>query len=162
MVRYYSPSSSSRFIALLVGLPAIGLCFWVSVKALSDAPILVAGLFALLGVGLAIQVLFSLTLRVAMDAHSITRSWLLGRTVVPVDAIHRLSWGGSRGTLILTIRYGAKRFIQLSSHAIARPSLREIHDAVLAARGLEGVPLQPPFAEHVGYVDIDDMIKAKG
>ncbi|MFC5743777.1 hypothetical protein [Dyella tabacisoli] len=162
MVKSYRPSSTSQFVTLLVGLPGTALCFWVSAKAVGQAPILVACAFVALGVVLAMHVLFDLTLRIAMDAHSITRSWLFGSKVVPVSEIHRLSWGGARGVLILTIHYGAKRFIQISSNSLARQELRAIHNDVLVALGLEGVPMRPLFAEYVGYVDIDEMIKMKG
>lgn len=99
---------------------------------------------------------------VVMDAHSITRSWQFGSKIVPIGEVHRLAWGGARGVLILTIHYGAKQFIQISSNSLERNELRAIHDDVLAARGLQGVPLMPRFAEYVGYVDIDETLKAKG
>lgn len=162
MVKNYVPASTSRAVTLLVGIPGIALCFWAGAKAVGQAPILVSCALVAVGIVLARQVLFDATMRVEMDAHSITRSWLFGSTIVPIDEIHRLSWGGARGVLILTIHYAAKRFIQISSNSIERNELRAIHNDVLAARGLEGVPLMPRFAEYVGYVDIDETLKMKG
>lgn len=162
MIRSYRPTSISRFVTLLVGIPGIALCFWAGTKAVGQVPVIVACAFVALGVVLAVKVLFDLTLRVVMDAQSITRSWQFGSAVVPIKEIHRLAWGGARGVLILTIHYGAKRFIQISSNSLEKNELRAIHNDVLAALGLEGVPLMPRFAEYVGYVDIDETLKMKG
>ncbi|WP_458788964.1 hypothetical protein [Dyella jiangningensis] len=162
MVKRYRPSSTSRAVTLLVGLPAIALFFWAGTKAVGQAPIIVACALVALGGVLAIKVWFDLTMSVVMDAHSITRAWQFGSKIVPIDEVHRLAWGGARGVLILTIHYGVKQFIQISSNSLQRNELRAIHDDVLAARGLERVPLMPRFAEYVGYVDIDETLKAKG
>lgn len=162
MVKSYRPTSISRFVTLLVGLPGIALCFWAGITLVGQAPVIVACAFVAAGLVLAVKVLFDLTLRVVMDAQSITRSWQFGSTVVPIKEIHRLAWGGARGVLILTIHYGAKRFIQISSNSLEKYELRAVHNDVLAALGLEGVPLMPRFAEYVGYVDIDETLKMRG
>jgi len=162
VVKCYHPSLASRFLTLSVGLPGAVLFVWAGVKGVSQAPVFVACALIALGIVLAIKILFDLTLCVEIDAHSITRSWLFGRRVVPINEIHRLSWGGSRGVLVLIIHYGAKRTIQIPSSSIAKGELRALHDGVLTALGLEGIPLRPRFAEYVGYVDIDEMLKMKG
>lgn len=162
MTKSYAPASTSRFVTLLIGLPGTALFLWVGVEAVGQAPFVVAFALVAVGIALARQVLFDLTMHVDMDAHSITRSWLFGSKIVPVDEIHRLSWGGARGVLVLTIHYGAKRSIQISSSSLEKNELREIYRDVLAARGLEGVPLMPRFAEYVGYVDVDETLKMKG
>jgi hypothetical protein len=50
---------------------------------------------------------------------------------------------------------------QLSTYAFSESELRGIQKEVIAARGLEGEPLLPMFAEQVGYVDIAEMSKRK-
>lgn len=162
MTKSYVPASTSRFVTLLIGLPGTALFLFVGVKAIDQAPIVVAFALVAVGIVLARQVLFDLTMRVDLDAHSITRTSLFGSRVVPIDEIHRLSWGGARGVLILTIHYGAKHFIQISSNSLEKTELRAIQNDVLAARGLAGVPLRPLFAESVGYIDIDEMARLKG
>jgi len=165
MVESYCPSSTARYVTLLVGVPGTALFVFAGVKGIGQIPVLLSCAFVALGLAVARQILFDLTMRVDMDAHSITRSWLLGSVVIPIDEIHRLSWGGARGVLILSIHYGAKRFIQISSNALTKDELRKIHKDVLAevitAHGLEGSPLRPLFSEQVGYVDIDEMIAMK-
>lgn len=162
MLKSYRPSSKSRLVTLLVGLPGAALFLFTGAIGVGQMPLLLSCAFFAVGIAVARQVLFDLTMRVEMDGHSITRTWLLGNKIVPIDEIHRLSWGGARGVLILTIHYGAKRFIQISSNSLDRRELRAIHDDALAARGLEGVPLMPRFAKYVGYVDIDETFRMKG
>jgi hypothetical protein len=165
MVKSYGASSASRLVTLLVGVPGVVVFLFAGAKGVDQIPILLSCAFLALGIGVARQVLFDLTMRIEMDAHSITRSWLFGSTVIPIDEIHRLSWGGGRGVLILSIHYGTKKFIQISSNALTKDELRQIHKDLLAealtAHGLEGAPLRPLFSEQVGYVDIDEMITMK-
>jgi len=138
---------------------------WVAAGLILQGHYLVGTVLATAGALAVVGLVFLLTMRVETDDRSVTRSWLFGRTIVPVDEITRLVWGGSRGTIILTIRYGKKSFIQLPSNVLAREDLRKIHSDVLAgalaAHGLEGAPLWPLFSEQVGYVDIDEMLKMK-
>lgn len=165
MVKSYRPSSRSRFVTLLVGVPGGAVFLFAGAKGINQIPLLLSCAFLALGIGVARQVLFDLTMRIEMDAHSITRSWRFGSTVISIDEIHRLSWGGGRGVLILSIHYGSKQFIQISSNALTKDELRQIHKDVLAealaAHGLEGAPLRPLFSEQVGYVDIDEMMTMK-
>jgi hypothetical protein len=104
-------------------------------------------------------------MRVEMDGCSVARLWLFGRTVFPVEEVTRLSWGGGRGVLVLTISYGTRNSIALSNNAFTDEDLHRIHKDVLAealaAHGLEGKPLRPLFSESVGYIDIAEMIKVK-
>ncbi|MET3653975.1 hypothetical protein [Dyella japonica] len=165
MIESYRPSSTSRSVMLLVGVPGTAIFWFVGIKAIGQVPLLLSCAFVAAGGAIARQVLFDLTMRVDMDAHSITRSWQFGSVVVPIDKIHRLSWGGARGSLVLSIHYGAKRFIQISSNVLTKDELRKIHKdllaAAIAAHGLEGTPLRPLFSEQVGYIDIDEMIAMK-
>jgi hypothetical protein len=164
-INAYWPGPSSRLVAFVFVVPGIALFIWAAVDLIIQGHYLAGAAFATAGVLAAVALVFLLTMRVEMDDRSITRSWLFGRTVVPVDEVTRLGWGGSRGTSILTIKYGKKSFIQLSSNALTREELHKIHKDVLAealaAHGLEGAPLRPLFSEQVGYVDIDEMIKMK-
>jgi hypothetical protein len=98
-----------------------------------------------------------LTTQVEIDRHSIVRSWLFGRTTAPVGDITRLDWGGGRGQLMLSIRYGKKHWIQLSNIVLTTDELHEIQSDILAFRGLEGIPLWPPMAP---YVDVERMVES--
>lgn len=50
MVKRYRPSSTSRAVTLLFGLPAIALFFWAGTKAVGQTPIIVACALVALGV----------------------------------------------------------------------------------------------------------------
>ena len=161
----YSPGLKAQLAASVFVVPGTAFFIWVAAGLSTQGHYLVGTAFAIAGALAAAVLVFNLTMRVEVGEHSITRSWLFGSTVVPADEITRLCWGGSRGTSILTIKYGKKSFIQLPSNALTREDLRKIHKDVLAgalaAHGLEGMPLRPLFSEQVGYVDIDEMIKMK-
>jgi hypothetical protein len=161
----YGPGLKSRLVASVFVVPGTAFFIWVAAGLIIQGHYLAGTVFATAAAVAAVTLVFNLTMRVEVGEHSITRSWLFGSTVVPVDEITRLGWGGSRGTSILTIKYGKKSFIQLPSNALTREELHKIHKDVLAealaAHGLEGAPLRPLFSEQVGYVDIDEMIKMK-
>jgi hypothetical protein len=161
----YSPGLSARLVAAAFVVPGIALFVWAAGALIIQGHYVVGAAFAMAGALAATALVWLQTLRVEVDERSITRSWLFGSTVVSVGDITRLGWGGSRGTITLTIKYGKKSFIQLPSNALTRDDLREIHDDVLAkalaTHGLEGAPLRPLFSELVGYVDIDEMKSMK-
>jgi hypothetical protein len=161
VIKTFQSSPRSRILQLLSVLPAISLFIWVGAIAAIHGNYLVSAAFVAAAFLLLVFLMFQLTLRVEVDEHSVTRSWLFGSTVVPVGEINRLRWGGARGVLVLTISYDKKRSIQLSTNALAEQELREIQKEVLVGCGLEGEPLLPLFAEQVGYVDIDEMSKRK-
>ena len=165
MTKFFIPSRLRRWVLLVLLLPGILLMAWAGFYAATQESYLASAFLVATGVTLALFLVFQVTMRVEMDERSLTRSWLFGSTVVLIDTIHCLRWGGSKGTTILTIQYGRKKFIQLSTSALTRDGLHEIHGDLLAgaieAHGLEGQPLRPPFSELVGYVDIADMISAK-
>lgn len=165
MAKLFITSRLQRWGLLALLLPGICLMGWLGVYAATQGSCLAAAFLIATGVTLALFLVFQVTMRVEMDEQSLKRSWLFGSTMVPIDTIHCLRWGGSKGTTILTIQYGRKKFIQLSTNALTEDGLHEIHGDLLAgaiaAHGLEGQPLRPQFSEHVGYVDIGDMIKAK-
>jgi hypothetical protein len=164
VIKRLHPSRPSRIQALLLLIPMTSLLIGVAAKLAMQGVYLASAVFVIAAVLLAVFLVFQLTQRVEMDEHSITRSWLFGRTVVPVNEITRLGWNGFR-ELILTIRFGGKKFIQLSTNVFTEQELRGIHRdllaGVLAVRGLEGEPLLPRFSESVGYVDIDEMVRQK-
>jgi hypothetical protein len=161
----YLPGLTARLLAVAFVVPGIALFVWAAASLVIQAHYLVGTAFAIAGALAATALLYLQTMRIEVDERSITRSWLFGSTVVPVGDITRLGWGGSRGTITLTIKYGKKSFIQLASNALTRDDLRAIHDDVLAkalaAHSLEGTPLRPLFSELVGYVDINEMITMK-
>ena len=161
----HSPGLSARLVAAAFMVPAIALFVWAAGSLIIQGHYLVGTAFAIAGALATTALLYLQTMRVEVDERSITRSWLFGSTVVPVGDTTRLGWGGSRGTIILTIKCGEKSFLQLPSNALTRDDLREIHDDVLAkalaAHGLEGAPLRPLFSELAGYVDIGEMITMK-
>lgn len=165
MAKLFIPSRLKRLGLLILLLPGICLMYWLGFYAATQGSYLVAGFLIPIGVTLTLFLMFQVTMRVEMDERSLTRSSLFGSTVVPIDTIHSLRWGGSKGTSILIIQYGRKKFIQLSTDALTKDGLHEIHGDLLAgaiaAHGLEGQQLRPQFSDLVGYVDIADMIKAK-
>lgn len=165
MAKRFHPSRLQRFGLFVLLLPAIGLFSWMGVEIATQGNGLVGGMFVVLAAVVARSLTFDATMCVDLDEHSLTRSWLFGRTVVPIDSVRCLRFGRERATTILSIQYGRKKFILLTGNALARKDLQEIHGDLLAgaiaAHGLEGQPFRPPFSEHVGYVDIADMIKAK-
>ncbi|WP_266158248.1 hypothetical protein [Dyella silvatica] len=162
MIKTFHPSHSSRFLSLLLLLPATCLLIWVARKLAIQGMYPVSAVVVATGTLLAAFLVFQLTLRVEMDEHSITRSWLFGARTVPVGEISWLSCGEVKGELMLGIRYGKKRYMQLSSNTLTKEDLRGIHKDVLreilAARGLEGEPLWPLY---MPYVDFDEMLKRK-
>lgn len=158
MNKHYAPSMRSRLSGLVVVVPGSTLCFWVGVSLALQWHVFVGVVYVVLGMLLILRLLYGLTMRVDMDTKSIMRTWLLGRRIVPIDDIHRLSWGGGRGQLLLGIHYGKKRHIQLGSTELTKEELREMQRDILAIRGLEGEPLWPRMTE---YVDIDKMIERK-
>jgi len=158
MNEHYAPSTRSRLSALVIIVPGSTLCFWAGVSLTLQGHVFVGAAFVLLGILLILRLVYGLTMRVDMNAKSIIRSWLFGRRAVPIYDIHRLSWGGGRGQLFLSIHYDKKCCIQLGSTELAKEELRKIQLDILAIRGLEGEPLWPRMAE---YVDIDKMIERK-
>lgn len=165
MAKSFHPSRLQRFGLVVLLVPGICLFSWLGVGVATQGNYLVGGVFAALAAVVAHSLMFNLTMRVDLDEHSLTRSWLFGRTVVPIDSIRCLRLGRERATTILSIHYGRKKFILLTGNALARKDLQEIHGDLLAgaiaAHGLEGQPLIPQFSEHVGYIDIAGMIEAK-
>ena len=165
MAKFFIPSRLQRWGLLVLLLPGICLMSWLGLYSATQGSYLAAVFLIAIGFTLALFLVFQVTMRVEMDERSLTRSWLFGRTVVPIDTIHSLRWRGSKGTTILAIQYGRKKFIQLSTNAMTKDGLHEIHGDLLAgaiaAHGLERQPLRPQFSDLVGYVDIADMIKAK-
>lgn len=154
----YTASMRSRLSALVIVVPASTLCFWVAMSVVLKGHVFICAAFIVMGVLLSMRLAYGLSMRVDMDTKSIVRTWLFGRTIVPIDNIHRLSWGGGRGNVFLSIHYGKKHSIQLGSTELAKEELREIQRDILSFRGLEGEPLWPRMAE---YVDIDKMIEQK-
>lgn len=148
MAKLFIPSRLKRLGLLILLLPGICLMYWLGFYAATQGSYLVAGFLIPIGVTLTLFLMFQVTMRVEMDERSLTRSSLFGSTVVP-----------------LIIQYGRKKFIQLSTDALTKDGLHEIHGDLLAgaiaAHGLEGQQLRPQFSDLVGYVDIADMIKAK-
>ena len=134
---------------------------WMGAKIFTQGQYPVGAAFIMLAMLLAAFLVFQLTVRVDIDDHSVTRSWLLGRTIVPMEEITRLRWARSRGVLILTIRYGRKSFFQLSNYAFTESELRGIQHEVIAARGFEGQPLPPMFEGQAGYVDLTEMSESR-
>lgn len=122
---------------------------------------MVGAAFLMLAMLLTVFLVFHLTVRVDIDNHSVMRSWLFGRTVVPMEEITRLRWTRSRGAIILTIRYGKKSFIQLSNYAFTELELQGIQNEVIAARGLEGQALTPMYGGQMGDVDLAKMSEFK-
>lgn len=165
MTKLFIPSRLRRWGLLVLLLPGIFLFGWLGFCAATRESYLAAAFLIAVGVTLALFLVFQATMRVEMDERSLTRSWLFGSTVVPIDTIHSLRWEGSKGTTLLTIQYGRKKFIQLSDDALTKDGLHEVHGDLLAgaiaAHGLQGQPLRPAFSDLAGYVDIADMIKAK-
>jgi len=161
VIKKFDASQRSKYWLPLAVLPATLLFIWVGTKVFAQGHYLVGAAFILLAVLFAVFLVFQLTVRVDIEGHSVTRSWLLGRTVVPMEEITRLSWARARGVLIFTIRYGRKSFIQLSNYAFTESELRGIQHEVIAARGFEGQPLPPMFEGQAGDFDLAEMSESK-
>lgn len=165
MTNNYRPSRLTQLTLLVFVLPVACLMFLAGTRVADRENLLVGVSFIAAAAALLAFLVFNLTMRVVVDERSVTRSWLLGSTTVQVSEITRFAWAGARGVLILTISYGKRKFIQLSSNALTKEELRGIYKDLLAkalaAQGLEGQPLRPLFSESVGYVDIAEMVRIK-
>jgi hypothetical protein len=156
--KIFKTSSRTRIFLPVFILPGILLFIVLGVDLALTANMAVGIAFVIGSFLLALWLVFQLTIRVEMDEQTILRSWMFGRTIVPVQEISRLDWGGSKGQQILTIRF-KKRWIQLSSLSITRSELQEIQHDILLFRGLDGQALWPPMAP---YVDINNMVERNG
>lgn len=123
MDKSYTASWGSRICLLLFVAPGIGMFFWVGLAIFESRNVLVGLTFEVAAVLLSIWLIFMLTTRVDMNDRSIVRSWLFGHKMVPIADITKLQWGGARGQTILTIMYGKRRFVGLSSIVVSRENL---------------------------------------
>jgi hypothetical protein len=158
MDKSYTASWGSRICLLLFVVPGSAMFFWAGFAIYESRNVLVGLIFEVVAVLLSIWLIFMLTTRVDMNDRSIVRSWLFGRKVVPIEDITKLQWGGARGQTILTVMYGKRRFIGLSSIVVSRENLLGMQKDILALHGLEGESLWPPMAP---YVDIQKMTELK-
>lgn len=159
MTKTFEASTQSRLLLILF-VPCMAMVFVAGVISAVRGEYLGSAILVVVAMLVALYCFYEMTARVEMDDHSITRTWLFGRTVVPLSEIHCLSLNGTRGVLLLTISYG-KKHIVLSSNSLEKHELREIQRLILVSLGLEGEPLLPAFAEQVGYVNIGEMLARK-
>jgi len=158
MTRIFQPTWYNRAVIVVFVVPCALLMLVGGVAAAIQSLAASIGLIAC-GLLLMLWMVFITTSHVKLDSHVLTRSWAMGRVVIPLEDVARLEWGGGRGQSLMTIRAKAN-WIMLSSLSFKREELKEMEDHILAARGIADQPRWPPYAPTI--VDLDEMVRRRG
>ncbi|MDE2281115.1 MAG: hypothetical protein KGK04_16215 [Xanthomonadaceae bacterium] len=159
-IKHYCPRPRTRmfYAALLVG--CIGFFLWLFRGMAWRAD----WLLLLIAVSIVIGLIYALTVRVVIDARTITRSWLAGRRVVVLESIEELGFDqGVKGGPSLVIRGTKKRSVNLltlSSDIFELQDIRCMHRDILLALGLDDD--EPMWREGpLGYLDVQQVLRYK-
>ncbi|HEX7815059.1 hypothetical protein [Dyella sp.] len=144
--------------SLVVLFPFSLLLYFLALFAFFNKNIFVGALFFTAGLGSIFRLVYEMTMCVEMDGRLIKRTWKFGKKIVIFDDIYRISWGGGRGILILSIHYKNNRSIQFGSDEIEKSGLHYIYEHIMASLELDG---EDPWPRMVNYVNVKEMIKRK-
>lgn len=158
MSKIYKSSIAHTKFLLIFFAPLVAIMLWVGGVVIANRQYSETVLPIVIVMLVALYCTHEMTTRVEMDDHSLTRTWLLGRTVVPLNQIRDLSLSEFRGVR-LQIGYG-KKHITLSSSSLEEYELREIKRRILTSLDLEGEPELPLFTEG-RYINVAEMIARK-
>lgn len=159
-IKHYRPRPPTRMLyaALLVG--CIGFFLWL----LRGTAWRADWLLLLIAVSMVIGLIYALTVRVVIDARTITRSWLAGRRVVVLENIGKLGFTQYKGSVSLLIRGTKKRgmnLLRFSSDTFDLQDIRCMHRDILLALGLDDEPTRPQSPVRLGFMDIEQMLRYK-
>jgi len=159
-IKHYRPLPRTRMFcaALLVG------CIGFFLSLLRGATWRTDWQLFLIAVLMVIGLIYALTVRVAIDARTITRSWLAGRRVVVLENIGELGFDQSvKGGPSLVIRGKKKRSVNLltlSSDIFELQDIRCMHRDILLALGLDDD--EPMWhGGSLGYLDVQQVLRYK-
>ena len=110
---------------------------------------------------MAVGVAYVSTVRVAIDARSIVRTWLCGRRLVVWEDIRQLGLSQYKGSVSLVIRQKKKRLMSLSSDTFDWQDIRCMHRDILLALGLDTQPMWPASPRYLGFLDVEQVLRYK-
>ena len=160
-VKHYRPTSAGRWRNVVILMVGVGGALWFARNATDHARWLAAGLWGLVAVLLATGLVYVSTVRVAIDARTIRRTWLAGRRTIVLEEIAQLGLSQYKGTVSLVIRQRRKLFMSLSSDTFDWQDIRCMHRDILLALGLDTPPMWPQDPSYLGYLDVEQVLRYK-
>jgi hypothetical protein len=158
-VKRYRPTSVTRRLNVVMLAGAIGVMLWLAKNA-SDLQrwFSVVGLL-LIAFFMAALLAYVSTVRVAIDARSIVRTWLGGRRVIVLEDIAKLGLSQYKGSVSLVIRPRKKRRMSLSSDTFDWQDIRCMHRDILLALRLDDQPMWPQSPRFIGFLDVEQVLR---
>jgi hypothetical protein len=160
-VKHYRPTSLTRRLNVVMLAGGVGVMLWLARNAADMERWLAVGGLLLVAVFMAVGVAYVSTVRVAIDARSIVRTWLCGRRLVVWEDIRQLGLSQYKGSVSLVIRQKKKRFMSLSSDTFDWQDIRCMHRDILLALGLDTQPMWPASPRYLGFVDVEQVLRYK-
>jgi hypothetical protein len=160
-VKHYRPTSLTRRLNVVMLAGGVGVMLWLARNTADMERWLAVGGLLLVAVFMAVGVAYVSTVRVAIDARSIVRTWLCGRRLVVWEDIRQLGLSQYKGSLSLVIRQKKKRLMSLSSDTFDWQDIRCMHRDILLALELDTQPMWPASPRYLGFVDVEQVLRYK-
>jgi hypothetical protein len=160
-VRLYHPTSAGCWRNIIILTVGVGGALWFARNTADHTHWLATGAWVLAAVLMVTGLVYVLTVRVAIDARTITRTWLGGRRTIVLEEIGQLGLSQYKRTVSLVIRQRRKRFMALTSDTFDWQDIRCMHRDILLALGLDTQPMWPGSPRHVGSLDVEQVLRYK-
>lgn len=158
-IKHYRPTSAGRWRNIIILGVGVGGTLWFARNAADRTHWLATGLWGLVAVLLATGLVYVLTVRVAIDARTIRRTWLAGHRTIVLEEIGQLGLSQYKDTVSLVIRQRRRLFMSLSSDTFDWQDIRCMHRDILLALGLDTQPMWPGSPRHVGSLDVEQVLR---
>lgn len=159
--KHYRSAPHAYGLTVVMLWAGIGGMLWLARDLAGQGRWPAAGVFFLVAGLLAIGLVYVSTVRVAIDARTIVRTWLGGRRLIVLEDTARLGLWQYKGTLSLTIRDTKKRSIRLTSDTFDWQDIRCMHRDILLALGLDSEPMWPQSPRYLGFLDVEQVLRYK-
>lgn len=160
-VKHYRPAAYVGRLNVVMLLAGIGFMLWLARNAADQTRWLATGVLLLVAVLMVAGLAYVSTVRVAIDARTVTRTWLGGRRLIVLEDIRQLGLSQYKGTVSLVIRHRTKRGMTLTSDTFDWQDIRCMHRDILLALGLDSEPMWPQSPRYLGFVDVEQVLRYK-
>jgi hypothetical protein len=160
-VKHYRPTALTRMRNVVMLAGGIGVMLWLARNAADMERWRAVGGLLLIAVFMAVGLAYVSTVRVAIDARSVVRTWLGGRRLIVLDEIRQLGLSQYKGSVSLVIQQKKKRLMSLSSNTFDWQDIRCMHRDILLALGLDNQPMWPRSPDYLGFVDVEQVLRYK-
>lgn len=160
-VKHYCPTSQMRGLNVVMFGAGIGVMLWFAIGAAWQARWPAAGGLLLFAMLMTAGLAYVLTVRIAINARAIERTWLGGQRVIVLEDIRMLGLSQYKGTVSLVIRVRRKRGLRLTSDTFDWQDIRCMHRDILLALGLDSEPMWPQSHRYLGFLDVEQVLRYK-